>query len=179
MANEAQTQNPTETPEPSAEEIAAAFPAFETERGGVKLPVAPAVQTRGKNKNSIIPKAQRELTGPELASFFGDENLVFILNRVLNKALQTLQDEATDAETNVFDYEKFQRLVAEFSLVRETMAVLNARFDELFARASKLDASKPENQAEFLKLFKQMQDVRAARDSKKKRPSDEDATGEE
>lgn len=182
--NEAQNVAPVKPQKLSEEQIKAAFSPFSVKRSnqpdGPEVAFVPAERTRGNNAGTIYAKMDNDLSVAEMVQFIDEKNLEGILSSVLNKAFTNLWDEATDDQTGETDLEKFQQLVADLSLVRETLSDLQDRQQDLYKKAETLDRNVPDYKDKLFAIYQQIHDLNAAIMAKKKpRKSTKDEAGQE
>lgn len=137
--------------------------------------------TRGDKADTFYPAPVINEANIDLwTTWIGKQAIAGITQSFMKRISQGWYKQAINNPTKEFDLEDFKKSAASFSVIGETMKVLNTRLRELqlelskvdFATVSKLGPDSPEMKA-FIALAQRIQSVSNAIENKR-RPDDDD-----
>src|ERR1700743_2783620 len=154
---------------------------FTVSRNGVEGEFSQHKITRGDKADTFYPAPViNEANVKAWYDWIGGQAVAGILQSFMKRISQGGDTQAKNNATKEFDVEEFKKSAASFSVIGETMKVLNARLRELQLELQKVDVAKvmalgqdsPEAKA-FIALAQRIQSVSTAIENKR-RPDDND-----
>lgn len=141
--------------------------------------------TRGKQADVFYPAPViNEANVDTWITWVGKQAVAGILQSFLKRISQGWDKNAKDNATKEFNLEQFQKNAASFSVIGETMKVLNARLRELQLQLQKVNVAEvmakgqeSQEAKDFIALAQRIQSVSTAIENKR-RPDDDDESEE-
>ena len=153
---------------------------FTVDRNGVSATFVQKEITRGEKKDTVYPGVVvAESNIDTIITWMGPQAVAGVISSFMKRMAQGWDKAAKEA--GEFDLDKFKGLASSFSVIGETMKVLNDRLRELQLELSKVDIAKvmatpegsPEKKA-FIELAQRVQSVSNAIENKRRSKEDEE-----
>lgn len=154
---------------------------FTVARNSVEAEFTQHKITRGKKEGTFYPAPTiNEANVKAWYDWIGPQAVAGILHSFMKRISQGWDKDAKDTPTKEFDLEKFKKNAASFSVIGETMKVLNSRLRELQLELSKVNVAEvmakgqdSQECKDFIALAQRIQSVSNAIENKR-RPDDND-----